>query len=47
MLDGIWEILECADRDGLLRGVPGAGVRLRHVWKDDLRVALGAKGSRL
>ena len=47
VLDGIWEVFECADGDGLLRGVPGAGVRLSHVGKDDLCVALGAEGARL
>ena len=47
VLDGIWEVFECADGDGLLRGVPGAGVRLRNVGKDDLCVTLGAEGARL
>ena len=38
VLNGIWEILEGADGDALLRGILGRAVRLGHVGDDDLCV---------
>eukprot|EP00961_Rhodomonas_salina_P042074 565547-Rhodomonas_salina.2 len=43
VLDGVGEVLERADRNGLLGRVARGPVRLRHVGDDDLDVAFGAK----
>mmetsp|Transcript_18079 Transcript_18079/g.60999 ORF Transcript_18079/g.60999 Transcript_18079/m.60999 type:complete len:364 (+) Transcript_18079:1362-2453(+) len=47
VLDAVREVLQRADGDALLGRVARRAVRLRHAWRDDLRVALGAQRARL
>lgn len=47
VLDGVGEVLQGANRDGLLRGILGGRVRLGHIGKNDLGVSLGSEGARL
>lgn len=45
VLNGIWEVLEGTDRDGLLRWVLAGAVRLCEEGDDDLYVAFGAQST--
>ena len=47
VLDLVGEVLQGADGDGLLGGVPGGAVVLGELGDDDLGVTLGAQGAAL
>ena len=47
VLNGVGKVLQCADGDGLLRGVARRAVGLCHVGKDNLGVSFSAQSSGL